>query len=81
MNVPPDFHPKWRDIVSGKVKFEFEFLAAKILLGTMTRTLAKDPTPTRLEKCTGEFRELFAKNTEIPSVRRDLERIFGEELP
>lgn len=80
MKVPPDFHPRWREIVSGEVHCELEFLAAKILLGTLARTLAKDPAPACLERSSRELRELFAKSADIPSAQRDLTKIFAENV-
>ncbi len=77
MEVPSTYDPIWRDIVTGKVKFEFEFLAAKILQGTLARKLKKNPSPSHLEQCVNEFRDLFAQNTDLPSVRHDLKKIVG----
>ncbi len=78
MEVPSIFHPIWRDIVCGKQQFQFEFLGAKILQGTLKRKLAKDPSI--LEKCATELRELFAQNADLPSAKKDLEKIFGQEI-
>lgn len=77
MKVPPANHTLWSDIVSGKVKFNFDFLAAKILQSTLARELAKNPSAANLMKCAHEFRELFAQNADLPSAQRDLKNIFG----
>jgi hypothetical protein len=69
--------PIWRDIITGRVEVDFEFLAAKILQSTLIRTFAKDPTAERLEKCAGDLRELFFQNADLPAVQRDLEKVFG----
>jgi len=38
MRLSPTIEPIWRDIIIGKIKIEFEFLAAKILQGNLSRT-------------------------------------------
>jgi hypothetical protein len=77
MEFSPAIEPIWRDIVTGKVKVDFEFLAAKILQSTMTRTYAKDPTADKLEKCARDLRDLFAQNADVPAVQRDLKKVLG----
>lgn len=76
MNVPPASHPIWSDIVSGKVIPDFDFLAAKILVGTISRKMVKDQSATNLGKCARELREIFAQNADLPKVQKDLEKIF-----
>ena len=69
--------PIWSDIITGKVKCDFEFLAAKILQSTLTRSFAKDPTAGNLEKCARDLRELFMQNSDLPKVQNDLRKVFG----
>lgn len=77
MRVPPANDPLWTEIVTGKARCDFEFLAIKILLGTLGRTWAKNPSPVILRECANELREFFAQNADLPSVRNDLKRLFG----
>jgi hypothetical protein len=77
MGFTPTVEPIWRDIVTGKVKVDFEFLAAKILQSTLTRTYAKDPTAEKLEKCARDLRDLFSQNADLPVVQRDLQKVLG----
>jgi hypothetical protein len=56
---------------------DFEFLAAKILQSTLTRTIAKDPTAEKLEKCARDLRDLFFQNADLPAVQRDLKKVLG----
>jgi hypothetical protein len=77
MDVSPTVEPIWRDIVSGKVRVDFEFLAANILQSTLARTYAKDPTAEKLGKCSRDLRDLFFQNAELPAVRRDLRKVLG----
>lgn len=77
MGISPQVEPIWSDIITGKVKFDFEFLAAKILQSTLTRSFAKDPTAGNLEKCAKDLRELFIQNSDLPKVQNDLRKIFG----
>ena len=51
MNIPPANDPIWTDIVTGNVKYEFDFLATKLLQSTLARSLADDPSPANLRKC------------------------------
>jgi hypothetical protein len=77
MEFSPTVEPIWRDIVTGKVKVDFEFLAAKILQSTLTRTYGKDPTAEKLEKCARDLRDLFSQNSDLPVVQRDLKKVLG----
>lgn len=77
MNVPPASHPIWSDIATGRVKPEFDFLPAKIIVGNIGRRLARDLSLPNLANCARELREIFAQNADLPKVQRDLLKIFG----
>jgi len=79
MRFSPTVEPIWSDIITGKKKIEFEFLAARILQGNLSRTFAKDPSAERLEKCANDLRELYTQNADLPSAHRDLQKILGQE--
>jgi hypothetical protein len=77
MNVPPAFHPLWSDIATGRIKPDFDFLPAKIIVGNISRRLAKDQSSANLGNCASELREIFAQNADLPKVQKDLMKIFG----
>jgi len=79
MRFSPTVEPIWSDIITGKTRIEFEFLAARILQGNLSRTFAKNPSTERLEKCAKDLRELFVQNADLPSARKDLQKILGLE--
>jgi hypothetical protein len=76
-NVPPKSDPIWHDIVSGKTKFALDFLAAKIMLGRLTYQVKNDPTPKTIEECAQAIHDVYAENTNLPSVQIDLNLMFN----
>jgi Na+-transporting NADH:ubiquinone oxidoreductase subunit NqrC len=77
MNVPPKTNPQWANLVTGKKVFTLKFLAAKILLGRLTRSVADDSSPKNVNDCVSELHALFEKNSKAPSAQEDLKTIFG----
>jgi hypothetical protein len=75
MEIPPQGHQIWDDIVRGTRTFEFESLAVQILQGALFRSVAKDSSPENITICAKALRDLFAKNAKLPSVQKDLEKI------
>jgi hypothetical protein len=80
MDVPPISHPAWSDIVSGKVKYQFDCLAVKMVLGWLTAQVKNTPSSRTIQRCAEELHNVFARNANLPSAQRDLRKIFtGEE--
>ena len=77
MDIANSSNPKWTDIVTGKLTYQFKFLGAKILLGHLLITTKNDSSPETIKKCATDLRELFHRNTKLPSVQEDLKKIFG----
>ena len=77
MDVPSVESPVWNDIVSGKVKYQLDFLAAKIMLGRLMLKVRNNSSPENLAKCGQELHNLYDQNVDLPCVQRDLVRIFG----
>lgn len=77
MGFSPAVEPVWRDIITGKTRIDFEFLAAKILQSTLKRAFAKDPTAEKLEQCARGLRDLFFQNADLPTVQKDLKKVLG----
>ncbi|MBD3339018.1 MAG: hypothetical protein GF353_07910 [Candidatus Lokiarchaeota archaeon] len=74
--VPPLSHEIWEKILSDEIKFDFEFLATKILLARLKLTLKLNPDPSLVEECAAEIRQLFVKTERLPTVKRDLKKII-----
>lgn len=70
MSVPPVTHSVWKDIVVGRVRPEFGFLAIRILLGRLLPAAQREPA--RVPQLAQELHALFAANAHLPSVQRDL---------
>lgn len=77
MNVPPKTKPQWTEIVTGKKTYDLKFLAAKILLGRVMRTVGSDPSPANIRGAIDQLHALFEKNNNAPSAQIDLKTIFG----
>jgi len=80
MVATANLEPVWKDIVSGKLNIEFEFLAARILQSALVRSFHQAPSPMRLDRCAHELRELFLQNLNLPSARNDLGKVLGSEV-
>jgi hypothetical protein len=76
MNVPLSTDKIWKDILQGRVKFNFEFLALKIMLGRLFREMERDPSPAMLQKCADEIYNLLSKNAQLPTAKRDIQKIL-----
>ena len=77
MSVPLSTDKVWKDILLGKVKYDFEFLALKIMLGRLLRKIELDPSPATIQKCAEEMCNLFKVNAHLPTAQRDLQKILG----
>ena len=77
MSVPPKTNPVWADIVTGRKTFALKFLAAKILLGRVVRTVAAAPSAENVRDAAEQLHSMYEKNAASPSVKEDLKLIFG----
>ena len=77
MDVPPISNLAWSDIVSSKAKYEFEFLATKLVLRHLTYQVKGDPSARTVQRCAQELRDIFIRNVDLSCVQRDLIKIFG----
>ncbi len=77
MDVPSAENIIWTDIVTGKVKYPLEFLAAKIMLGRLLLKVKSDTSPRMIATCSHELYNLYVKNADLPCVQRDLNKILG----
>lgn len=79
MEVPPISHPAWSDIVSGKARYDYEFLATKLILRHLTYQVKSDPSPETIQRCAQDLRNIFVQNLSLACVQRDLIQIFGRD--
>jgi hypothetical protein len=79
MDVPPVSHPAWKNIVSGKERHHFEFLATNLLLGYLSLQVRRDSSPDVLQRCAQELHDIFVRNADLVSVERDIVKIFGKD--
>ncbi len=79
MEVPPISHPAWSDIVSNKARYEYEFLATKLILRHLTSQVKSEPTPDTIRRCAQDLRNIFVQNMSLSCVQRDLIQIFGRD--
>jgi hypothetical protein len=77
MEVPPAEHPAWKDVLTGRVRYQLDFFAAKILLGWLLLKVDSDPSDEMIADCAQALHHLFAQNAQLPCVRHDLREIFG----
>jgi len=77
MSLPAKTRKEWQDIVTGKKIYTLKFLAAKILLGRLTRSASENASPDNIKTCVDQLYDVFAKNEHIPTVQEDLKTIFG----
>lgn len=77
MDVPAKSHKTWADVVTGKKNYELKFLAAKILLGRVVRSVEKNPSAENINAAIDQLRNVYVKNADIAAVQDDLKTIFG----
>ena len=80
MDVPPVSHPAWKSIVSGKDRYQFDFLATNLLLGYLALQVKRDSSPEIIHKCAQELHDIFVRNADLASVQGDLMKIFGRDI-
>lgn len=76
MTLPGLTDPVWQDLITGKKTCEFEFLAARMLLGRAKHALFLNPSIQKRAELVGELRAIFEKNPNHPAVCRDIEKIL-----
>lgn len=77
MIVPPASDPLWKDLVTGQIPYNCEFMAAKVLLTRISASVSYDQS--RIGKGIEELRTLFEKNITVPKVQADLWSLFGSK--
>jgi hypothetical protein len=80
MEVPPISHPAWHDVVTGKTRYQFEFLGVKLLLGYLSTQLRPGSSPEAIRRGVIDLHNVFARNADLASVQNDLRRIFKGDV-
>lgn len=65
----------WKEIITGKKTIGFEFLAANILTRRIRELYINEPSVENLQRYILQLRELFVRNSEIPSAKKDIDKI------
>lgn len=80
MDVPEKNDPIWEALVTGKKTCSLRFLAAKILLGRLVRSVAADRSPENIRASAESLQAMFANNLHTPSAKDDLRVILDRDL-
>ncbi|OFX22907.1 MAG: hypothetical protein A2V77_20955 [Anaeromyxobacter sp. RBG_16_69_14] len=81
VQVPPANHPKWIELVTGKTPFRPSFVLARMFLASTRMEIGRSgANPKLIRQYAAKLHELFAENSDSPSVRQDLARIMKVEI-
>ena len=75
--VPPKTHPKWKELVSGRLTVSFTLLATKFFITRVTGRAKIDPSPENINNLIDEAYALFRKNEKVAA--KDIQAIFWQE--
>ena len=64
-----------QELITGKSKVDFEFLAARILLTTLRARARTDSSPAAIAHGVAELKDLLARFEKLPAVQGDLQKI------
>lgn len=76
--LPPKTHPKWKQLVCGKLQVSFTLLATKFFVTRVNGRAKIDPSSENIERLIDEAYAFFKKNEKL--ARSDIQAIFGQEL-
>jgi hypothetical protein len=76
MTVPPASNVRWKEAITGMVKFKPDFLAAKIFMAGAKVEFQRNPG--KIEDLCFQLCQIYMKNASLPTVQRDLTVLFGE---
>ncbi len=79
MKVPAAKDPIWQDLLTGRSKCNFEYLAVRLLQGSLTCAIDRDSSQENLQSCCARFREFFLCNADHPLIQEDLRKIATEK--
>ena len=77
MPLPSEQDPIWKELICGGNQYQFDFLGTKIILGRLNLRYRQNQSPQETEKSVQELRAFFEKNSHLPKVQTDLQKVFG----
>lgn len=76
MNPSDINNPVWKQLVSGQKEVVLNFLAAKILLSRLQLNVKNNSTTPAV--AAQELFDLYMKNQQLPSVKKDVSILLGK---
>ena len=76
MTVPPASDVRWKEAITGVVKFKPDFLAAKIFMAGAKAEFQRNPD--KIDDLCRQLCHIYMKNAALPTAQRDLTVLFGE---
>jgi hypothetical protein len=76
MHMPPISDPRWASLFSDGNR-TFHNLGVQVLMARLCREAGGTASPDRLAQAIGELRHLLLEQGHLPSVREDMDAIFG----
>ena len=73
--MPPKSHPKWAELLQGRLEYKFSKAAASMLLFQLRCDLKRDPSPGALARATDELHAFCSKYERM--LQDDLTTIFN----
>ncbi|MBI5470844.1 MAG: hypothetical protein HY961_00720 [Ignavibacteriae bacterium] len=73
--LPPITNQKWKELALGQNQYQFQMLAAKILMNRIKQSTKADPSPQNVSKCIQELFDFFLKNEKL--AQKDISQLFG----
>jgi hypothetical protein len=74
VNIPDKV---WTDLLTEKIKPQFQSLALKVLLSRLIIEIKTTKTNDVTGKCVKELKEFLMKNSQLPSLQKDLQMIVS----
>ena len=73
--IEPKDHPRWKDLLTGKIQHQFQLVSAAMIVSRCQRQVARDASQQTYEKNLDEMYAFFAKFEN--AVSDDIKAIFG----
>jgi len=70
----PKNHPKWSQMIEGKIIYQFKSIAASMLLSRLGREYKNEPTPEKMNMSVDEAYSFFERYEML--YKEDLNKIF-----
>jgi hypothetical protein len=75
--IPSKTNVQWRKLISGETNYEFNVLAAGLMLSRMRREIKASPDAETMQRCIDEAYVFFQKYESV--LGRDITNLFGQE--